>query len=256
MMRQYKAYCFDLDGTMYRGTEPIQEAVDFVATCQAQGNDTYFITNNAALTRTAQQEKLASFGVQTEVDYIMNSATALARYCALHYTGANVMMIGEAGLREALEIEHINITTTNPDVVLMGLDRQITYGKLADACLAIRNGAHFLGTNQDVKFPTEKGLVPGNGSFLKMMEAATETKPLIVGKPEPHMLEFIQQQGMYKKEDMILIGDNYDTDIMAGIRYGIDTAYVATGVTPMEEVLEKAQQPTYLLNSLADWPIN
>ncbi|WP_233189605.1 MULTISPECIES: TIGR01457 family HAD-type hydrolase [unclassified Sporosarcina] len=253
MMRQYKAYCFDLDGTMYRGSEPIQEAVDFVAACQAEGRGTYFITNNAALTRTAQQKKLASFGVSTETDFIMNSATTLARYCKQHYDGANVMMIGEEGLREALELENITITTTNPDVVVMGLDRQVTYDKLANACLAIRNGAHFLGTNQDIKFPTEKGLVPANGSFLKLMEAATDTKPLIVGKPEPHMLEFIRQQGMYEKEDMILIGDNYDTDIMAGIRYGIDTAYVATGVTRREDVLKKAQQPTYMLNSLAEW---
>lgn len=254
MMKRYAAYCFDLDGTMYRGSEPIKEAVDFVAACQAQGSDTYFITNNAALTRAAQQKKLADFGVRTEIDRIMNSATALARYCTQHYHGARVMMIGEAGLQEAMEAENITITTTDPGVVVMGLDRQITYGKLADACLAIRGGAHFLGTNQDVKFPTEKGLVPGNGSFLQLMEAATGKKPIIVGKPEAHMLEFIQQQGGYRKEEMILIGDNYDTDIMAGIRYGIDTAYVATGVTPMDEVLEKTQQPTYSLRSLAEWP--
>ncbi|WP_081242506.1 TIGR01457 family HAD-type hydrolase [Sporosarcina sp. P33] len=254
MMRQYQAYCFDLDGTMYRGSEPIQEAVDFVTELQAKGADTYFITNNAALTRGAQQKKLARFGVRTEVDRIMNSATALARYCKQHYAGARVMMIGEAGLKEALEEEQIELTDANPDIVLMGLDRQITYGKIAEACLAIRNGAHFLGTNQDIKFPTEKGLVPGNGSFLKLMEAATETSPLVVGKPEPYMLEFIQQQGNYEKEEMILIGDNYDTDIMAGIRYGIDTAYVATGVTPMEEVLQKAKRPTYILSGLADWP--
>lgn len=253
MMKRYKAYCFDLDGTMYRGSEAIQEAVDFVAQCQAQSMDTYFITNNAALTRGEQQKKLADFGVTAERDHIMNSATALARYCKLHHDGASVMMIGEAGLHEALEEEQILMTTTNPDIVVMGLDRQITYAKLTEACLAIRNGALFFGTNQDVKFPTEKGLVPGNGSFLKLMEAATETKPLIVGKPEAHMLEFIQRQGMYDKQEMILIGDNYDTDIMAGIRYGIDTAYVATGVTPMEDVLQKAQQPTYVLHSLSEW---
>ncbi|WP_194841538.1 TIGR01457 family HAD-type hydrolase [Sporosarcina obsidiansis] len=253
-MTQYKAYCFDLDGTIYRGKEPITEAVDFVTRRQEEGYETYFITNNAALTRAAQQKKLAGFGVKTDVEHIMNSAIALARYCKQYYAGATVMMIGEEGLEEALEAEQITITSENPDVVLMGLDRQITYGKLAEACLAIRNGAHFLGTNQDVKFPTERGLVPGNGSFLHLMEVATETKPIVVGKPEPHMLQFIQQQGEYGKDEMILIGDNYDTDILAGIRYGIDTAYVATGVTPVEEVLTKELQPTYVLSSLAEWP--
>nr|WP_078818049.1 TIGR01457 family HAD-type hydrolase [Sporosarcina newyorkensis] len=253
-MGEYKAYCLDLDGTMYRGKEPIVEAVNFVTDCQAEGAETYFITNNAALTRAAQQKKLAEFGVLTDIDHIMNSAIALARYCKQYYAGASVMMIGEEGLEEALEAEQITLTTKNPDVVMMGLDRQITYSKLAEACLAIRNGARFLGTNQDVKFPTEKGLVPGNGSFLHLMEVASGEKPIVVGKPEPHMLQFIQQQGAYEKEEMVMIGDNYDTDILAGIRYGIDTAYVATGVTPLDEVLIKELLPTYVLSSLGDWP--
>lgn len=252
-MSYYKAYCLDLDGTMYRGKEPIAEAVDFVNRCQVAGSETYFITNNAALTRSSQQKKLAGFGVQTDVDHIMNSATALARYCKQNYEGARVMMIGEEGLEEALAAEGITITNENPDVVMMGLDRQITYGKLAEASLAIRNGAVFLGTNEDLMFPTERGLVPGNGSFLHLMEATTGRKPIVVGKPAPHMLEFIQQQGGYAKEDMVLIGDNYNTDILAGILYGIDTAYVATGVTPAEEVLVKEILPTYVLSSLADW---
>lgn len=253
-MANYKAYCLDLDGTMYRGREPITEAVDFVNGCQASNAETYFITNNAALTRAAQLKKLAGFGVRTDVDHIMNSAIALARYCKQNYAGASVMMIGEEGLEEALDAEGITITHQNPDVVMMGLDRQITYSKLSEACLAIRNGAKFLGTNEDKRFPTERGLVPGNGSFLQLMEAATGTKPVVVGKPAPHMLEFIQQHGNYAKEEMVLIGDNYDTDILAGIRYGIDTAYVATGVTPAEEVLIKEVLPTYVLPSLADWP--
>ncbi|WP_371682739.1 TIGR01457 family HAD-type hydrolase [Sporosarcina sp. PTS2304] len=252
-MKQYKVYCLDLDGTMYRGKEPIQEAVDFVARCQMQGAETYFITNNAAYTRAEQQQKLANFGVQTDVEHIMNSPMALAKFCKQHYPDARVLMIGEEGLEEALVAEGISMTTSNPDVVMMGLDRQITYSKLSEACLAIRNGAHFLGTNVDQRFPTERGLVPGNGSFLKLMEAATGVEPFVVGKPEPHMLQFIQQQGSYEKNQMVLIGDNYDTDILAGIRYGIDTAYVATGVTPVQELLKKEVQPTYILSTLANW---
>ena len=99
------------------------------------------------------------------------------------------------------------------------------------ACLAIREGAHFIATNSDKAFPTEKGLVPGNGSFVKLMENATGKVPIFVGKPESYMLGFIQQENGYRKEEMIMVGDNYDTDIQAGIRFGIDTLHVAGGVT-------------------------
>ena len=67
---------------------------------------------------------------------------------------------------------------------------EITYAKLADACLAIRAGAHFIATNSDKAFPTERGLVPGNGSFVNLMESATGKTPIFVGKPESHMLRF------------------------------------------------------------------
>ena len=102
---------------------------------------------------------------------------------------------------------------------------------------------------------TERGLVPGNGSFVTLMESASGVLPLFVGKPESHMLEFIMAENGYRKEEMIMIGDNYDTDIQAGIRFGIDTIHVAGGVTSLEEVLLKSQRPTYSYQTLLDWLI-
>lgn len=253
MNSRYKAICLDLDGTVYRGTEPIAEAVQFIAQAQKMGVDPYFITNNASMTRVQIQAKLASFDIKANIDRIMTSAIAAAKYCKKEYEGASVMMIGERGLEEALEGEGIRLTKENPDVVMMGIDRDVTYAKLADACLAIRAGAHFIATNGDKAFPNERGFVPGNGSFVALMETATGKKPVLVGKPESHMLEFIQQMGDYQKEEMIMVGDNYDTDIQAGIRFGIDTLHVASGVTSKEDLLGKTKQPTYHVHTLLDW---
>ena len=253
MLNRYKAICLDLDGTVYRGTEPIAEAVQFIADAQKIGVDPYFITNNASMTRVQIKEKLAAFDINANVERIMTSAIAAAKYCKKKYEGASVMMIGEIGLEEALKVEGIRLTKQNPDVVMMGIDRDVTYAKLADAALAIRAGAHFIATNGDKAIPTERGFVPGNGSFVALMEAATGKKPVFVGKPEPYMLEFIQQMGDYQKEEMIMVGDNYDTDIQAGIRFGIDTLHVASGVTSKEDLLGKAEQPTYHVQSLLHW---
>ncbi|BAQ08528.1 HAD family hydrolase [Bacillus sp. OxB-1] len=252
-MERYQAVCLDLDGTVYKGIEPIPEAVTFIDRLQDQGVEPYFITNNSSMTREQIREKLLSFQIQADSSRIMTSAIAAAKYCVEHFNGGTVMMIGEKGLEEALELEGIRLTGKDPDVVIMGIDREITYAKLADACLALRNGAHFIATNSDRAFPTERGLVPGNGSFVALMESASGQKPVFVGKPEPHMLGFIQQDGQLGKEQMIMIGDNYDTDIMAGIRFGIDTAHVAGGVTSPQEVLQKDSQPTYQFHTLLDW---
>ncbi|MFJ7935726.1 TIGR01457 family HAD-type hydrolase [Sporosarcina sp. NPDC096371] len=252
-MQHYKAICLDLDGTVYRGTEPIPEAVSFIASAQQRGINPFFITNNSSMTRSQLQEKLAAFGIKTEGNRIMTSAIAVAKYCKENYSGASVLMVGEKGLEDALVSEGIELVVDNPDVVIMGIDRDITYAKLSAACLAIRAGAHFIATNADKAFPNEKGLVPGNGSFVKLVEAATGKTAIFVGKPESHMLGFIQQENGYCKEEMIMVGDNYDTDIQAGIRFGIDTLHVAGGVTSKEEVLLKEQQPTYHFQTLAEW---
>ena len=39
IMDHYKAICLDLDGTVYRGTEPISEAVTFIRNMQKNGID-------------------------------------------------------------------------------------------------------------------------------------------------------------------------------------------------------------------------
>ncbi|MFC5602581.1 TIGR01457 family HAD-type hydrolase [Sporosarcina koreensis] len=251
-MDRYKAVCFDLDGTVYRGNEVIPEAALLIEGLQRRGIEPYYITNNSSRTAEQFQKKLLLMGIKAERDHIMTSAIAAAKYCKEHFNGASIMMIGEEGLEQALVSEGFKLTSENPDVVIVGIDRSITYEKLASASLAIRAGAHFIATNGDRAFPTEKGLVPGNGSFVKLLESTTERNAIYVGKPESHMLHFIQQKG-YRKGEMIMIGDNYETDILAGIRFGIDTIHVEGGVTSLETVLEQLERPTYFYKSLADW---
>ena len=249
-MDKYKAFCLDLDGTVYRGNQAIPEAVAFIDKLQKKGTDPFYITNNSSMTQAQLQKKLSLFGIKTDQEHIMTSAIAAAKYCKKNFNGLSVMMIGEKGLEEALEMEEIFVTRTSPDVVIMGIDREISYAKLEDACLAIRAGAHFIATNSDGAFPTERGLVPGNGSFVRLMETATGKIPMFVGKPEPHMLGFIQAGNGFRKDEMVMIGDNYETDILAGIYFGIDTIHVEGGVTSREEVIMKEVQPTYQLSAL------
>ncbi|WP_025782976.1 TIGR01457 family HAD-type hydrolase [Sporosarcina sp. D27] len=252
-MERYKTICLDLDGTVYKGSQAIPESVALIQKLQQSGIEPYFLTNNSSRTALEQQQKLKLLGVETTEQQIMTSAIASAKYCAQHYTGKSVQMIGESGLREALLDEGIRLVEADGDIVIMGIDHKITYDKLATACLSIRNGAHFLATNGDLALPNELGLVPGNGAFIELVKASTGVTPTILGKPQSYMLEFIQQQSGASKEEMIMIGDNYETDILSGIRYGIDTIHLQGGVTALEEVLAKLEHPTYMFKTLAEW---
>ncbi|RNF39297.1 TIGR01457 family HAD-type hydrolase [Planococcus salinus] len=250
-MKTYKAYCVDLDGTVYRGTEPISSAVSFVRRLQQKNTEPFFVTNNASMTQLQLKQKLARFGVSAQLPRIMSSAIAAAKYIKRWYPGKSVYMIGSEGLEQALVQEGIERVGKDADIVLMGIDPSINYEKLAQACLDIRNGAVFLSTNRDLAFPSERGLLPGNGAFTTLVAASTGVDPVYIGKPEMHMLEAISHEFGYDKSEMVMIGDNYETDILAGLNFGVDTVHVNTGVTPMEKVLEKEQQPTYIVEDLS-----
>lgn len=252
-MLNYKAYFIDLDGTVYRGKTPIPEAVKFIHNLQSNGNQPFFVTNNSSMTQQQLQEKLAIMDIQVDTEHIISSSIAAANYINEFMPGKEVFMIGELGLEDALKSLDISITTGMADVVVLGIDRHINYEKLATACLSVRAGATFLSTNSDHAFPSEIGFLPGNGAFTKLVEHSTGVEPIYMGKPQPFMLEFIQKKYGFSKEEMVMIGDNYQTDILTGIHMGIDTVHVNSGVNSTAEVKLQAVQPTYFLESLSEW---
>ena len=250
-----KHYCFDLDGTVYRGKVGIPTAVDFIHRLQAQGNEPFFVTNNSSKTPEQLQQALESMGVKAKREHLYSSALTTAKYVAKNYNEAKVQVIGSDGLRQALEAEGIAVSEEKEvDVLVMGMDRTISYPRIADACLTVQRGAKLIGTNEDIRFPAEEGFVPGNGSLVRMVANVCGVEPLFIGKPSPVMLEMIAEDHGLKRDELVMVGDNYDTDILCGINFGCTTVHVNTGVTPTEVVKGKPAQPTYAVEDLSKLP--
>lgn len=249
-MFNYKTVCLDLDGTVYRGVEPIPEAVRFIKRLQEAGIEPFYITNNASMTRTQLRQKLEGFDIYTTEEFIYTSGMAAAQYVKRELPYAKVFVIGTSALREELEAVQLELVEEGADAVVMGIDRDITYAKLATACLEVRAGATLIATNPDHAFPSHQGLLPGNGAFVKLVEFSTETDAIFCGKPSSIMLELIQQQTGAKKEDMVLIGDNMKTDLLAGVNFGINTIHVNSGVDRPATVQESGMSVTRFVESM------
>ena len=136
---------------------------------------------------------------------------------------------------------------------MVGLDNQVTYEKFVTATLAIQKGATFIGTNPDKNIPTERGLLPGAGALVSFVATATQVEPIFIGKPEAVIMEAAVAKIGLKKDEVLMVGDNYLTDIRAGIDNGLDTLLVLTGFTPKAEVPELPVAPTFVLDSLDEW---
>ena len=192
-------------------------------------------------------------GVHSTPNHVYTTSLATANYIEKENSNARVYVIGEDGLKHAIESSGLTIVEEHADYVVIGIDRDITYEKLARGCLEIRRGARFISTNADIALPTERGLVPANGALTAVLTVSTGIEPTFIGKPESIIVEQALQVLGTKKEETVFVGDNYDTDILAGIQAGIDTLIVHTGVTTKERLHTVHKKPTYSLSSLAEW---
>lgn len=254
-MKTYKAYCFDLDGTVYRGKEPIESAIEVISNLQQKGVEPFFVTNNSSKTRVQIKDNLRSFGLEVPIEHIYSSAVVTAQYVKENYPNAKVYVIGADGIREELQLQNIELATDEEsivDVVIMGIDRSITYDKLAHVCKLIQDGAVLIGSNPDVQFPIEQYFLPGCGSFVQLVANVCKVEPIFIGKPSTFLLKSIAQSHQFLKEEIIMIGDNYHTDILSGIRFGCDTIFVGTGVTSIKELEKVDVLPTYIVNQLSE----
>lgn len=252
-MKKYKGYLIDLDGTMYKGSERIEAASDFVKRLKEKNIPYLFVTNNSSRTPAQVAEKLRGFDIPADENQVFTTSQATANYIYDQDKTASVYVIGEEGIRTALEEKGFQYAGENADFVVVGIDRELTYEKLAIGCLAVRNGAVFVSTNADIALPTERGFMPGNGSITSVIAVSTQTKPIFIGKPESIIIEQALKVLGTNKEDTLMVGDYYDTDILAGINAGMDTLLVHTGVTTKDMLSNYDRKPTYSIDTLDDW---
>lgn len=252
-MKSYQGYLIDLDGTMYRGTEAIESAVKFVNALHNKDIPYLFVTNNSVSTQEDVSQRLNRMNIPSTPSNVLTSAMATATYIKSKIAHAKCFVIGGKGLNDALEKEGVSITEQSPDYVVMGMDQNINYEKLTQACLAIRDGAQFISTNGDKAIPTERGFVPGNGSLTSVVSVSTGMEPMVIGKPQKTIMEEAISFINLPKENVLMIGDNYHTDILAGIHADIDTLLVFSGITQQEDIHTLQKLPTYQTENLEQW---
>lgn len=256
-MKKYAGYMIDLDGTIYRGKEKIPAAKRFIERLQEHDIPFLFVTNNSTQAPIKVVENLANnFDIHVKEENVYTSALATADYIAdLDKDKRSVYVIGEVGLKQAILDRGFRFEKTNPDYVVVGLDYDVTYHKFELATLAIKRGAKFIGTNADTNLPNERGLVPGAGSVIALVECSTQQKATYIGKPETIIMEKALERLGLPKDEVVMVGDNYMTDIKAGINFGIDTMLVYTGVSTRELVRKQEIAPTIELGSLDEWKV-
>ena len=248
-----RAVVLDMDGVLWRGREPLPGVPEFFAFLQSQALPYALATNNSTTSVEAYVTRLAEVGVPATPEQIITSAVATAAYVRRHYPpDTPVYIVGESGLHQALSDDGFHVDPDAARLVIAGLDRQLTYDKIRIAAARIRAGADFIGTNPDRTFPMPEGLIPGAGTVLAAIEAATDVRPLVIGKPEPPMFAVAADRLGATPDTTLMIGDRLDTDILGAQRAGLRTALVLTGITTADEARTSDIQADAVFEGLPD----
>ncbi|MGH2445364.1 MAG: HAD-IIA family hydrolase [Candidatus Limnocylindria bacterium] len=252
---------FDLDGVIYRGAQPVEGAAQLVSWLHSVGVAVRFATNNSMVARAGYVDRLREMGIAASVDEIVTSTSATVEHLRRHAPRIrSVLGIGADGMRQELAEAGLDVVMADEavppgydgepldrhyDAVLVGLDPHFDYARLAGAQRAVADGAVLIATNADARYPTPSGFLPGAGSIVAALAAATATTPDVIGKPSPAMFTAIVEASGVSPAVAVVVGDNPDADVAGAHRAGIASILVLTGVAHAAEVeaLEGERRP-------------
>ncbi len=256
----FSAFLLDLDGVVYRGERLLPGARELVEWIDATGRQVAFVSNNSFATVDEVTEKLARLGTPRPQGRVITAGWATITVIAQRFPAGRVFPLTGPSMVEmtrAAGLKPVWLDAKDgpaPDAVLIGLDRTLTYQRLARALDAALAGAALYAVNRDPRLPVEDGFRPGTGSVVAAVEAASGRRAEMIGKPAPGiLLQALEMLGA-PRERALMVGDGLDLDIVAGHAAGVATALTLSGLTSAHEAEDATgkRRPEYVFADLAE----
>ncbi len=264
----------DLDGVVYLGAEPVPGVAAVLAARAAAGDEVVYVTNNSMWYRAEYVTRLSSMGAPVSPDRIVSSARATALYLRdlepkirkalvvggpglMHEigdVGIEVIRSGDAGDRWTANGRDAAAATGAVDAVVVGLDLEFSYARMAVASAAVRAGARFIATNRDPIYPYEHGFMPGAGSVVAAIVTASGVEPVSIGKPGPLLLQVAARAVGRDVADAVMIGDSLVTDVPAAVAVGARSVLMLTGISRRDQIesISERDRPTEVAADAAE----
>lgn len=226
-----RAVVFDLDGTIYCGSTPVDGAATLLEQLHRKGFQIFFCTNNSTKTRQDISAKLNAMNMPASPEIIYSASYAAGHYLKQNYY-TNVYCFGTDGLHDELKSFGISMASSPEEasVVLIGLDTNINYERIS-RLLPLRNKAcSLVACNRDKFFPSDNGIMQlGCGFIVSLVEEVLERKvDYIVGKPNTYMLDMLTDEHELTMDEIVIVGDSLESDIAMAQAAGCRSVYLSS----------------------------
>lgn len=252
-LQSIELFLLDMDGTIYLDEDLFDGSLDFINTLIENKTPYIFLTNNSSKNINDYVNKLNRLNIPGTKENLFTSGNAMGMYLNNNYPNKKVYLVGTDSLYDQLKEYNINFDDQNPDIVVVGFDRELNYQKLEKACEFLDNGAIFLATNCDLVCPIKNHrYIPDCGSMCQMITNATGKTPTYIGKPSPEMIYILSNKLNIPTSKIAMVGDRVYTDITAGFNANAYTICVLSGESTMETINNSTVKPDLIVNSVKD----
>ncbi len=233
-LKKVRLFLLDMDGTVYLGGKLLPGALETLEEIKKSGRRYCFLTNNSSRSREDYVKKLNGLGIEAKGEDVFSSSDATTIYLKKHFPDSPVYLLGTESLKKEFTDAGIKISR-DADIVVVGYDTELTYGKLTGATDLLNKGAYYICTHSDVNCPAEPYYVPDVGSFIELIAKSTGRRPdVICGKPFEPMCRAVTEKFGLNPQEIAMVGDRLSTDIAFGNAGGFVSVLVFSGETTKE----------------------
>ena len=251
-LQKIRVFFFDLDGVLSVGKENPRYlgGREVIRKIKAEGKKAFVLTNDSTHTRSEIQENLAGMGFDFNADEILTSSYLTAMYLHERFGRTSFFLVGEEGLRRELEAAGHEEILEKPDAVVVGFDRQLTYGKLDHAMRVLREGSMLVGSYGGAVYMSDHGPALSAGPIIKALEYASGKRAVMIGKPSPRMFKLALQRAEEKPNRAVMVGDQLETDLLGAHRARVHTVLVLTGVETRQTIRGSKLRPEMIVENV------
>lgn len=270
LIEHYSVLLFDSYGVLAGSTGTFPGAVELVDHLNDLRKPYFILTNDASALPSTRSLKYGGFGLTVGPDKIITSGSLLKSYFqANNLKGSRCVVLGtEDSARYTVEAGGIVVSPHDQfDTIIVGDQSGFPFVETVDAVMTSlfrrldrHENTNLVMPNPDLIYPEGDGFGMASASVGLIFEAALELRypdrPELrftrLGKPHPAIYEEARRRaGAPDNENMVMIGDQLETDIRGAIDFGIDSVLVNTGITNADaRNIPDNLRPTYRMHSL------
>jgi HAD superfamily hydrolase (TIGR01458 family) len=241
----------DVDGTLLDGERAVPGAAGALRRLRHRGIPFRLTTNTTRRPRSAIAAALREAGIDVaREEVVVPASLARLRILGSGRTRA-LLLVPDASLED---FEGVVPDEDRPDWVVMGdMGRAFTFERLNDAFRRVREGARLLALHKNrFWYAGERdGLVLDAGAFVAAVEFASGAAAEVVGKPSRAFFDLALEDLGVPPAQVLVVGDDAETDVAGGAAAGCRTALVRTG-KGASGAIPAGARPDLVLGSVAD----